>query len=286
LVAELGGLFVVFGGDGIVELVFEFFEFGLRHGLFDLVGEVAEGVEGALALELEGIFVDFRQGLDFVGGVFNDEQGFFVAVVSQLDHGGGDGVDAKDVGTPLFEVVFVLVAVGVAVDEIEEGEIAVGVAEGAAPVVDLKEVEVAVVVEDAFVEELDAIIGGKFECRVAGILGATEMVVEGGFGAVRAQAVGAAVDFVLFDAEGKADLHDLAAVGESDDADAVIGVVRPRIEKGLEVWVDCHRLPRVTLPANAGLGNCGRRKSASVFSQWANRGRPGLVTRRGRRFRG
>src|ERR1035437_7332556 len=85
------------------------------------------------------------------------------------------------------------------------------------------------------------------------------MVVERGFGVMRALAIGAAIDFVLLDAEGEADLHDLAAIGEGDDADAVVGVVRPRFEKGFEVWIGCHRLLTLTLPANAGLGNCGRR---------------------------
>ena len=72
-VAELGGLFVVLGGDGFVELGFEFLEFGERHGLLDLLGEFAQGIEGTLALELEGVFVDFWQGLDFVGGGLDDE---------------------------------------------------------------------------------------------------------------------------------------------------------------------------------------------------------------------
>src|ERR1017187_8655659 len=260
-VAEFSGIFVVFGGDGFVELGFEFLEFGLRHFLFDLVGEFLEGFEGAMALELEGVFVDVRQGFDLVGGGLDDEEGFLVAVLGQLDHGGGDGVDAEDVRAPLFEVVLVFLAVGVAGDEVEEEEIAVGVAEGAGPVVELEEVEVAIVVEDAFVEEFDAIIGGKLEVGVAGVFGAFDMVVERGLGAVRALAIGAAVDLVLFDAEGEADLHDLAAIGEGDDADAVVGVVRPRCEKGLEVWVDCHRLLTLTLPANKGLGNCGRREN-------------------------
>jgi hypothetical protein len=260
-VAELGGLFVLLGGDGFGELVFELLEFGEGHVLFDLVGEFLEGFEGAMALELEGVFVDFRQGLDFVGGGLDDEQGFLVAVFGQLEHGGGDGVDAEDVGAPLFEVLFVLLAGGVDADEIEEEEVAVGVAEGAGPVVELEEMEVAVVVEDAFVEEFDTIIGGKLEEVRRGLFGAFDMVVESGFGAVWALAVGAAVDFVLFDAEGEADLHDLAAIGEGDDADAVVGVIRPRCEKGLEVWVDCHRLLTLTLPANKGLGNCGRREN-------------------------
>src|ERR1017187_909849 len=260
-VAEFSGVFVVLGGDGFVELSFEFLEFGEWHGLFDLVGEFVEGVEGTLALELEGVLVDLRQGLDFVDGGLDDEQGFLMAVLGQLDHGGGDGVDAEDVGAPLFEVLLVFLAGGVAGDEVEEQEVAVGVAEGAGPVVELEEVEVAVVVEDTFVEELDAIVGGKLEFGVAGVLGVFDMVVESGFGAVWALAVGAAVDFVLFNAEREADLHDLAAIGEGDDADAVVGVVRPRCEKGLEVWVECHRLLTLTLPAKGGVGNCGRREN-------------------------
>src|ERR1019366_9290329 len=87
------------------------------------------------------------------------------------------------------------------------------------------------------------------------------MVVERGFGVMRALAIGAAVELVLLDAEGEADLHDLAAIGEGDDSDAVVGVVRPRFEKGLEVWVDCHRLLTLTLPAKGGVGNCGRREN-------------------------
>ena len=132
LVAELGGVFVLLGGDGFGELGFEFLEFGEGHVLFDLRGEIVEGFEGALAFELEGVLVGLGQGLDFFGGGPDNEEGFFMAVVGELEHGGGDGVDAEDVGAPLFEVVFVLEAGGVAVDEVEEEEIAGGVADGAA----------------------------------------------------------------------------------------------------------------------------------------------------------
>ncbi len=263
LVAEAGGVFVLLGGDGFGELGLEFLEFGEGHVLFDLGGEVVESFEGALAFELEGVLVGLGQGLDFFGGGLDDEEGFFVAVVGELEHGGGDGVDAEDVGAPLFEVVLVLVAGGMAADEVEEEKVAGGVADGAAPVVDLEEVEVAVVVEDAFVEELDAVVGGKLEVGVAGFFGAFDMVIESGFGVVRTVAIGAAVEFVLFDAEGKADLHDFAAIGEGDDADAVVGVVRPRFEKSLEIWIGCHRLFTLTVPANDGVGNYGRRKKRS-----------------------
>ena len=224
-------MFVLLGGDGFGELSLELLEFGQRHVLFDLGGEVVEGLEGALAFELESVLVGFGQGLDFFDGGPDNEEGFFVALVGELEHGGGDSVDAEDVGAPLFEVVFVFVTGGVVVDEIEEEEVAGGVADGTAPVVDLEEVEVAVVVEDAFVEELDAIVGGKLEVGFARFFGAFDLVVESGFGVMRAVAIGAAIEFILFDAEGEADLHDFAAVGESDDADAVVGVVRPRFEK-------------------------------------------------------
>ncbi len=257
-VAEFGGVFVLFGGDGFGELVFEFLEFGEGGVLFDFGGEFVQGVEGALAFEFEGVFLGFGEGVDVVDGGLDDEGGFLVAVVGQLEHRAGDGVDAEDVGAPLFEVVLVLFAGGVAVDEVEEGEVAGGVAEGALPVVDLEEVEVAIVVEDAFVEELDAFIGVELELGSAGLVAAGDLLIEDGIGVVRAVAIGAAFDFVLFDAEGEADLHDLAAVGEGDDADAVVRVVRPRSEMRFDVGVEFHGVAEINLPAKVNLGNCGK----------------------------
>ena len=257
-VAEFGGVFVLFGGDGLGELVFELLEFGEGGVFFDFGGEFVEGVEGALAFEFEGVLVGFGEGFDVVDGGLDDEGGFLVAVVGELEHGGGDGVDAEDVGAPLFEVVLVLFAGGVVVDEVEEGEVAGGIAEGALPVVDLEEVEVAVVVEDAFVEELDAVIGVELEIGGAGLVAAGDLVVEDGLGVVRALAVGTAFEFVLFEAEGETDLHDLAAVGERDDAHAVVGVVGPRSEMRFDVGVEFHGVAEDNLPAKVNLGNCGK----------------------------
>ena len=66
---------------------------------------------------------------------------------------------------------------------------------------------------------------------ILGLFESGEMMVQHRLGAVGAVAIGAAIEFVLFDAERKADLHDVASVGEGDDADAIFGIVGPRFEK-------------------------------------------------------
>jgi hypothetical protein len=243
-VAELGGAFVAFVGDGVVELALEFLEFGEGFIFFDFGGEFVEGVERAVAFVLVGFVLDVGERLDGVRGSLDDGEGVGVVVVVELDHGGGDSADAEDVGAPLFEVIFVFIAGGVAMDEVEEAEVAGGIADGAGPVFDLEEVEIAIVVEDAFVEEFNAIVGVEAEGGVLacspGLVELGDVMVEEGLGVMGAEAVGAAIEFVLFDAEREADVHDVAAVGEGDEADTVFGVVGPRFEKRFEIRVAWH----------------------------------------------
>ena len=206
----------------------EFFQRGERAVFFDVLGGVAESLERAVAFDLEGFVVEQGERFDLLVGFLEDLEGLVVGVLVHGEHGAGDGVHAEDVGPPLFEVLAVLFALGVMVDEVEEPEVAPGVANGAAPVLELEQVEVPAIVEDAFVEEFAALGGGEPETvRGAGGAGAFEpgeLKVEDGFLVVGAEAVGTAVDFVLLDTDREPDLEQFTTVGGADDA-AVVGRV-------------------------------------------------------------
>lgn len=266
-VAELGGALEFLPFDGAAELVFELFEFGQGAVFADLGGELAEGFEGALLFEFEGFVLDIIECLDAGDGVVDEAEGFVVVAFFEDEHDGGGGVDADDVGAPLFEVELVFEAAGVLFHEIEEAQIAGGVTEGAGPILELKEADVTEVIQSAFIEQLTALARTELELRfLAGGPGTVEplqIIVEGGVHAVRAGAVGPAFELVLFEADGSADLHDFATVVALGKARVLVRVVGPALEDASEVHRIIHHansmsfLEADSIPASTEKGSQG-----------------------------
>src|SRR5207237_1958072 len=130
----------------------------------------------------------------------------------------GPGVHHQHVGTKLLEGPGKFVVLGVSIDKIEELEIALGVADDAVEIVNLKKAEIAVVILNAFLLELGALFGSERVILVPGLRtgGAKLMISEKRFATVRAQAVRPAGQFHLQHAEIDPELQFLPAVQSKD----------------------------------------------------------------------
>src|ERR1019366_5226222 len=102
---------------------------------------------------------------------------------------------------PPFEMIPVLSALRIFVNEIEELKIAGGVANGFGPMLELKEPHVPEIVERAFGEQLHAFVCTQlkllFDPRSLGFCQAFEMKLQDGFDSMRTRAVGPPLHFKL-----------------------------------------------------------------------------------------
>ncbi len=130
------------------------------------------------------------------------------------------------------------VALGVSVHKIEELEIALGVADDAVEIVNLKKAEIAVVILDAFLLELGALFGSERVTLVPGLraCGPKLMISEKRFATVRVQAVGPAGQFHLQHSQIDPELQFLPAIQSKDLAhfDGAV-LVRPILQNGVQI---------------------------------------------------
>jgi hypothetical protein len=98
--------------------------------------------------------------------------------------------------------------------ELEEVEVPLGIADHAEEIVDLKKAEVTMVILDAFLLEVVALLGGKLVGIAAhlGALGLALMINQERLAVVRPLAIGTAGDFHLENAEVDPELKFLAAI--------------------------------------------------------------------------
>jgi len=161
--------------------------------------------------------------------------------VFEVEGGAGSGVHHDDVGAVLLEDEAVVFFGGVVGADVEDAELAGGVADDAGVVAEDEEAEVAVVVHDGFFAEVLALVGGEGEAIGAAgfffVVGDEFFeIVEEGFAAVGALAVGAAGELHLEEAEVEAHLEFFAAVEAGDFADVDgAGFVVPALEEGGDV---------------------------------------------------
>ena len=134
--------------------------------------------------------------------------------VGEQDRGFRARVHHEHVGAELLEAPDQLIAIGVRGDEFEEVEVPLRVADDGGEIVDLKKAEVAVVILDAFLLQLAALLGGEL-VGVAprfGAGGAALMILQERLAIVRTLAIGTAGHFHLEEAEIDPELQFLAAV--------------------------------------------------------------------------
>jgi len=138
-----------------------------------------------------------------------------------------DRVHPHDVGLVLQQLLPVLVAFPEAFHQVAEAEVVVGVARRAHEVADLEEHQVAEVVQHALGLEGGKVLVADGETLVAAVR--RDVVLPAGLELLQRRlaaegplAVRAAVQLVLLDAQGLADLEDLAAVVGLHDADLVV----------------------------------------------------------------
>lgn len=234
-VAELGGLFVIFHVDSVLEFLLEaddgvvvgaafadvLDEF-LEHAEFDAVG-------GGIVL-----LFDFVEEFVNFGHAGEDAfDGFIDAAVGGEAFGLGAGVHHVDVGFELDEFPDEVLGFGVFFDEIEDFEAVAGIADDAFVVLEDHEAEVAVVELDAFLLEFGAGIAVEAGADAAVGDHFAPVEVEGGVVFVGAGAVGASVEFHLEDAEVEAELEFAGSVGFAVDEAGGDGggVERPGVEK-------------------------------------------------------
>src|SRR5437667_24071 len=123
--------------------------------------------------------------------------------LSEKNGGLGAGVHHQHVGTKLLEGPGKLVPLGVGIDEVEELEITLRVADDAVEIVDLKQTQVAVIILNAFLLKF----GALFRRQLAGFAarfragGAKLMIGQKRFATMRAQAIGPAGQLHLQNAE-------------------------------------------------------------------------------------
>src|SRR5947199_1607932 len=150
----------------------------------------------------------------------------------------GPRVHHQDVGPKLLERPGKFVALGVSIDKIEELEIALGVADDAVEIVNLKKAEIAEVILDAFLLELGALFGSEGVILVPGLRtgGPKLMLSEKRFATVRAHAVRPAGQFHLQHAQIDPELQFLPAVQSKDLAhfDGAV-LVRPILQNGVQI---------------------------------------------------
>ena len=139
-------------------------------------------------------------------------------------------VHHQDVGTKLLEAPDQFLALAVFVDEIEQVEIALRVANHALEFVDLKKTQIAVVILNAFLLQFAALLGGELIifAALSGTRGAALMIDEKGLAVVRTLAIGPAFHLHLQQAEVDPELQFFAAIQSEDFADLDrAGFVRP-----------------------------------------------------------
>lgn len=165
-------------------------------------------------------------------------------IVDQL-HRAGDGVHPHQVGAPLLEVFAVLGAGGVLVHEIEELQVALGVVDHPRPLLELEQVEVAVIVEYPFLEQLGALAFGQLEggflALVLRLLEPRELVDQRGFDVVRPRAVGATLQFVLLDTDRLPYLENFPPVITAHNPRVVLGIIRPGRQRLTQIETIAHR---------------------------------------------
>ena len=219
-VAQLGGAFVRLAGDSYFHLA-----------LHDLqLGEWALGTNFFQPLFKESQLRAFRSQLGEVGllkkfldGIattFDLSHGVGKLTFAEQDGGFGAGVHHENVRAELLEAPDELVALGVIGDEGKEIKIALGVAHDPDEVINLKEAKVTVVILDAFLLQLVALLTTELVIFAAGFraLGPALMIGEERFAVMRTLSVGAAGHFHLENAEIDAELQFLLAIKAGDFA--------------------------------------------------------------------
>lgn len=157
--------------------------------------------------------LDFvEEGAEVVDALFDDGGGSVVVGAFEGEGGAGADVHHEELGPELEDGPGHLGGFGVFLDEIEDFEVALGVAEDAGEILELEEADVAVVELDGFLLELGTILGIEMEAvffafvLVAVFLEAGLEVFEEGFVAEGGFAIGPAEGVHLEEAEVDAEL--------------------------------------------------------------------------------
>jgi hypothetical protein len=126
----------------------------------------------------------------------------------------------------------------VVVDEIEEVDIALGIADDAGKIVQLKEGDVPVVILDTLLLELAHLVGGELVLLVGGLffLGERDVVGEEGLAAEGPLAIGPPGGFHLDEPEIDPQLNLFLPVGAENSADFdLAGFMRPIAQQVIKV---------------------------------------------------
>jgi len=238
LITEFGGFLVAFGFDRFIELPLQASE-GV-HGDFvaDFAGEFFQDAD----------FVGFGEGLvlaeaaeeiaDVFDALFDDAEGGFVVFVAVMDGGLGAAIHHDDVGTILLEDEAVVLVIGEFAAEIQNLQVAGGIAHDGDEIFEDEEAEVALVIHDGFFAEGLALVGGEVEAEIGSVADAVFVefgfvIIEERFAAVGTSAVWAAGHIHLEDAEIDAHLKFWGSVEAGDFADVDgSGFVIPAFEDG------------------------------------------------------
>ena len=160
------------------------------------------------------------------------------AVVLGLEggHGPGPRLHHHRVGQVLLEVPLDLVAVGVLMDEVEDGQVVAGVALDPLVVLQVEQGQVALVVLPGLLEEVLAALLVELGAALGGRSGPVGQglaeVVQEGLGPVGAVSVGTAADLELENPHVDADLDLLRPVPGGDPAgDELVRIEGPGIEQ-------------------------------------------------------
>jgi len=187
-------------------------------------------------------------------------EAFVVALGFEVDLGAGSCAHHEDVGAVLFEHEAVLFVVGVFAAEVDDAEVAFGVADDGGVFFEDEEGEVAVVVHDGLFAEGLALVRGEVEAEFGAVFFFVVVeegfeVFEEGFVAVGADAVGSAGHFHLEDAEVEAHLEFGVAIEAGDFADVDgAGFVVPAFEDGGDVFAGALFGLAVALAGVGGFG--------------------------------
>lgn len=210
LIAQLGGFFVAFFGDGGLQGLREFLFARGGFGGGDGFVQFAERAELGHLLGGFGVFVESAEGFH---AVFEGECGSALFAITCQECGERAMLHHDDVGSELFEGwAFVLGAV--VGEKIEKSEVADSVADDAIVVIEGGECDVAMGVLQAFFPQGLTIFDADGEGRdIFGGIGsgggikARLVIFEEGREAVRSETVGAAIEEHLKEAQIKADLE-------------------------------------------------------------------------------
>src|SRR5262249_36344379 len=152
------------------------------------------------------------------------------------------GVHHQNVGAKLLETPNQIFAIAMLIDEGEQIEIALGIANHSFKLVDLKETEIAVVILNAFLLEFVALLGSEpvLLAALGGAQCATLMIHQVGLAIVGALPIWTAFELHLEQAQVNPELQFFPAIQtlHFTDLDRA-GFVRPTLEK--TVQVETHR---------------------------------------------